>query len=70
MVKRPIRHERYLLFAGDFYYPAGGFSDFIDSYKSIEEIKEDKLHDYDWYEIVDLKTYEIVKESRHHDDGT
>jgi len=58
--------KQYLLFAGDNYYPAGGWDDFIDSFDEPEdaviagEVKETHYgithKKYDWYHIIDSKT--------------
>ena len=62
--------ERFLLFAGDEYYPAGGWDDFRGSFKTVEEAekKADKPTDrewannsYDWWHIVDSTTGKSVK---------
>lgn len=57
--------KRYWLFAGDSYYPGGGFSDFVDSYDTMEEatVEAKSLRmefgpsytpkKYDWYHIFD-----------------
>lgn len=54
--------KRYLLFAGDTYYPAGGWDDFIDSFDSFEAAREDpKLVErskYGWWQIIDTVTME------------
>ena len=61
--------ERYLLFGGKTYYPYGGWEDVIKSFLILEEaidyakhIIEQKYQDVcDWIQIIDLKTYSIVK---------
>ena len=43
----------YYLFGGDFYYPVGGWSDFIGKFSSEEEAKiEGYKRGFDWFEIV------------------
>ena len=60
--------EKYLLFAGEFYYPSGGLHDFIGNFKTIEDAKG-RIKDYhDWYHIVDLESLEIVDEGSKSDD--
>lgn len=64
----------YALFAGDDYYPSGGMSDLIDRYETIDDARDVALrstligsvecHDYEWYQIVDLSTFEIVEQSK------
>lgn len=53
--------KRYLLFAGDNYYPSGGWGDFVDGFDSVEQAAL-KLAErsYDWFQIVDATTGEIV----------
>jgi hypothetical protein len=51
--------KRYLLFAGDDYYPAGGFEDFIKDFDSIEDAENClPTLSFDWYQIVDQETGE------------
>jgi hypothetical protein len=46
--------KRYMLFAGDDYYPAGGWDDFIGSFDSVEDAMASFPRDrYDWWHIVD-----------------
>jgi hypothetical protein len=55
--------KRYLLFAGDEYYPTGGWGDFISDFDTLEEAKKDLLSgrfDKDWYQIVDTQNKEVV----------
>ncbi len=56
--------KRYALFAGDQYYPSGGWDDFIGTYDSVEDAleAEAKRTRHDWYQIVDLTTGEQVNE--------
>lgn len=65
--------KKYLLFAGDNYYPGGGMYDLIDSFDTIEEAiikaKEQRPYAdssgyqcYDWYHIVDKDTMNKIKE--------
>jgi hypothetical protein len=61
--------KQYLLFAGMTYYPSGGWKDYVESFDSIEEAEARYRADYEdeyynWYHVVDLHTYEIVKSSR------
>lgn len=70
--------KRYLLFAGDTYYPAGGLGDLIDKFDTVEEARQDALKAryfedgsgtwyFDWYQIVDANTLTIVE---HHQRGS
>jgi hypothetical protein len=54
---------RYALFAGDQYYPSGGWEDFIGAYDSIEAARERAQRErYEWFHIVDLASAQIVEE--------
>lgn len=55
--------KRYLLFAGESYYPFGGWEDFRDSFDSITEATEaaGKLGS-DWWHVVDSVTGQIVEQ--------
>ena len=52
--------KRFVIFAGHYYYPSGGWSDFQDSFDTQEEAVEAALHFYsiakDWVQIIDLTT--------------
>lgn len=55
--------KRYLLFAGDYRYPKGGWNDFVDSYDSTEEARASERlspgpprEGPDWWEIIDSQT--------------
>lgn len=55
--------KRYLLFTGYDYYPDGGWSDFKESFDSLEEaIAASQKSPYycDWNQVVDTETMEIV----------
>lgn len=55
--------NRYLLFAGDSYYPQGGAFDFIKSFKTkaaalryiLGKTKQDQWN-HDWWHILDTET--------------
>ena len=56
--------KRYLLFAGDYHYPNGGWSDFVDSFDSVEEAQDHLNHSkdsylVDWAHVVDTETMEF-----------
>lgn len=61
--------KKYLLFAGPFYYPGGGWEDFIGSYRSIDEAKKafdeqcEKHSDINWAHIVDVDTGKRILEN-------
>lgn len=46
----------FALFAGDSWYPAGGWNDFIDYYPSVEEASVRGAQE-DWWHIVDLRAF-------------
>jgi hypothetical protein len=53
--------KRFLVFAGDFYYPSGGWGDF----DSIDEAKDKllKIHkDWEWSQVIDSETKKEVVE--------
>jgi hypothetical protein len=50
---------KYLLFAGDTYYPSGGAKDFIGSYESLEEAIK-AVPGYDWAHIADSTSMDIL----------
>jgi hypothetical protein len=57
--------KRYLLFAGDCYYPCGGFCDFVTDFDTIEEATESALaneKDNDWAQVVDGEQGQIVRD--------
>ena len=54
--------KRYLLFAGDIYYPSGGWDDFKDSFDGVAEAiaalgAGDRR--YAWFHVVDSQTGKI-----------
>jgi hypothetical protein len=53
--------RQFLLFAGDHYYPSGGYNDFKESFDSIVEAEVAGAK-YDWCHVVDAFTHEIVCE--------
>jgi hypothetical protein len=55
--------KRYLLFAGELYYPSGGWDDFVNSFDTIEECmaaETNTTSGYDWAQIVDTTTGKII----------
>lgn len=55
--------KRFLLFAGDMYYPGGGWSDFMEDFDSLEEARNGgRQTSDDWYQIVDTETMKEVEE--------
>ena len=60
--------KHYILFAGDYYYPSGGWLDFKGRFLSIESAKNYLLqikesYPYEWWHIVDEERNEIVEDS-------
>lgn len=59
---------KYLIFAGDCYYPYGGWGDYVGSAGTLEDaLTTAANHKGDWWQIVDAETYQIVKTSYSHD---
>lgn len=67
----PPKLKRFLAFAGDDYYPRGGFKDFFDSFSSLEEAKKSITQEQNcrfgdewkllvWAQIFDTETQKIV----------
>lgn len=68
--------KQYLLFTGQYYYPCGGWDDFIADFDSIKEAANafkngpkafygDKYRvfkhcDWDWGQVIDIKTMEVT----------
>lgn len=49
--------KRFLVFAGDTYYPTGGWSDYRCSFDTEKEaLKWLARYNYDWNHIVDMQT--------------
>ncbi len=54
--------KQFAIFAGEDFYPLGGWSDYIKSFDTLEDAKEYILAGNvmrDWIQIVDLKTGDI-----------
>jgi len=55
--------SRFAVFAGEKYYPAGGYYDFKTAtitLKEAEEFVKASGDNFDWYQIVDLEKHAIV----------
>jgi hypothetical protein len=52
--------KRFVIFAGDQYYPDGGWSDYRSSYATLDEARH-AITPRDWWQIVDLETGRIVE---------
>ena len=64
--------KRYFLFAGDVYYPSGGWKDFKGAFDTIkdasdaaitdlEPYQKEELGRFNWYQVVDTSTWKIVE---------
>lgn len=59
--------KRFLLFAGENYYPLGGWTDFRDDFDTLEEARAAKNYRHDlqsaeWFQIVDTEQKMVVEE--------
>jgi hypothetical protein len=55
--------KKYVVFAYDEYYPGGGMTDLVGSFDDLDEAKGVKCSlgdDYDYIEVVDRDTWEVV----------
>jgi hypothetical protein len=53
--------DRFLLFAGDTYYPLGGWGDYKGSFPTLEEaLKAAAANSWDWFHVVDLLSGEVL----------
>lgn len=56
-----MRQRRFWLFAGDQYYPLGGFSDFQGDFFTLEEaVTKAANRGWDWWHVFDSETKEVV----------
>ena len=70
--------KRFLVFAGDTWYAAGGIADLVNSTETLEEaqasmqIVDDGVHTpeitindtiYEWYQIYDVETCAIIEQA-------
>lgn len=56
--------KMFLVFAGEDYYPSGGWNDFVGSYPTLHEAKEAAVKQRrDWWHIVDLTVMADVENS-------
>jgi hypothetical protein len=63
--------SRFVLFSGKGYYPRGGMNDLVGRYDTLEEAQKafssgvdpsGREFGQEWYQIVDLTSFEIVEE--------
>lgn len=52
--------KQFLLFAGNVYYPNGGWGDFVASFDSLQEAKDAAPRDTDWFQVVDTALSQVV----------
>lgn len=56
-----ITETPFALFTGSFYYPSGGWDDFVGAFPSIEAAAaHSSVAGADWWQVVDLRTLQIV----------
>jgi hypothetical protein len=57
--------NRFLLFAGDAYYPGGGWEDFVKAFPTLEEVQQagKEIGRRQWWHIVDLEQLKMTHES-------
>jgi len=55
--------KRYLAFAGETYYPGGGWEDYIGTYDTIEEARAvlKEKYNHGWWQIVDTTTMQEIE---------
>lgn len=57
--------KRYIVLAGDFYYPAGGAYDFSDDFEDLKNAKASAIDGRDdWSHILDTHTGEVHEINR------
>lgn len=55
--------DRFILFGGDNYYPAGGWQDYKGGFPNKEKaVREAAAWGWDWWQVVDTTSGEIVDE--------
>lgn len=58
-----MKYKKYILFQYHQYYPGGGLGDITDSFDTLEEARTKAVEKYyDYNEIVDRDTWEVVWE--------
>lgn len=57
-----MKLKRFLVFAGDHYYPKGGFNDLVGSKNTLEAaIELAKSQNTDWYQVIDIHLNSVVR---------
>jgi hypothetical protein len=55
--------EQYIVFAGENFYPLGGWCDYIGSYSTVEEARNAANNrECDWWQIVDITSKNVVED--------
>ncbi len=58
--------KRYALFAGDNWYPAGGWKDFVQFYdRQDDAVRRGWVDGGDWWHVVDMETGDIVEKGKY-----
>lgn len=52
--------KRFLVFAGDCYYPSGGWDDFHSDHDTADEAQKAAINAGDWWHVVDSQERRIV----------
>lgn len=63
----PTGMKRFAVFAGDVYYPCGGWNDYRESFDTLDEARRYVFNwacRADWWHIVDLTTREVVAQAK------
>ena len=56
--------KRFIVFAGDFYYPAGGAADIVSDFDTLDEAKTWRGHSTNWLHVLDTETGEVHETHR------
>ena len=58
-----VKLKRFLLFAGDNYYPTGGWRDFYSAHDTLDDavLEAANLQAIDWWHVIDSTSGEEVK---------
>jgi hypothetical protein len=52
-----MNNQFYFLFAGDTYYPSGGWRDFVGRYELAgDAVRAAHQRNYDWWHVIDVRT--------------
>jgi hypothetical protein len=53
--------KQFLLFAGDTYYPGGGWDDFVGDFETVEAARNAAASCRDWWQVIDTATMKEVE---------